>query len=60
MPEEAERDLLLFEELVARHTDMVFHVALAWCRDRGEAEESTQVALIKAGSKQGPTSKHGS
>lgn len=42
-----ERDLF-FEDLVGRHVDMVFGVAIGWCKDREEAEDLTQVAFIKA------------
>lgn len=42
------RDSLIFEELVARHTDLVFHVALSWCGDAQEAEDLTQTAFLKA------------
>lgn len=48
MPGDRGRDLLLFEDLVGRHVDLVYHVALSWTGDPGEAEDVTQVACIKA------------
>lgn len=48
MQNERERTLLLFEDLVARHTDLVFHVACSWAGDAGQAEELTQTGFIKA------------
>lgn len=46
-PDWRERDLF-FEDLVVRHVDVVFQVAVAWCKNREEAEDLTQVAFIKA------------
>ncbi len=46
-PDRGERDSL-FEDLVVRHVDVVFQVAAAWCKDREEAEDLTQVAFGKA------------
>ncbi len=43
-----ERDLLLFEEMVDRHVDVVFHVARAWSGNAQEAEDLTQTAFVKA------------
>jgi RNA polymerase sigma-70 factor (ECF subfamily) len=43
----AQRDLL-FEELVERHSDVVYHVARAWCRDPNDAEDLMQSAFLKA------------
>jgi len=42
-----DRDLL-FEELVERHIDLVFHVARSWCRDATLAEDLTQTAFLNA------------
>lgn len=39
---------LLFEGLVERHIDLVFRVAMAWCRSAAEAEDLTQTAFLKA------------
>ena len=48
MPGQRERDLLLFEDLMTRHVDIVFHVAHGWTGDSGEAEDLVQVAFIKS------------
>ncbi len=40
--------LLLFEQLMERHMDIVFHVARAWSGDSQEAEDLTQIAFLKA------------
>lgn len=48
MPREPDSSVLLFEDLVDRHSDLVFHVARAWTSNAGEAEEMTQAAFIKA------------
>lgn len=48
MPGAREREVLLFEDLVARHVDLVYHVALAWSGDPGEAEDLVQEAFLKA------------
>ncbi len=40
--------LLLFEQLMARHIDIVFHVARSWSGNSEEAEDLTQIAFMKA------------
>lgn len=48
MPSGHDRVAESFEQLVTRHLDLVYHVALAWVRDPGEAADVTQMACIKA------------
>ncbi len=48
MKDNCEHTLLLFEDLINRHTDLVFHVARSWTGDVGQAEELTQLTFIKA------------
>jgi len=48
MSNQIERELL-FGELMARHVDLVFHVARSLCRgDAAAAEELTQLTFVKA------------
>jgi len=48
VPGDLERDVLLFEELVDRHVDLVYHMARAWSGNAADADELTQTAFIKA------------
>jgi RNA polymerase sigma-70 factor (ECF subfamily) len=48
LPGAREREVLLFEDLVARHVDLAHHVALAWTRDAAAADDLTQEAFMKA------------
>ena len=41
-------DVDAFDELVRRHRDMLFRVALRVCRDRADAEDVTQDAIVRA------------
>ncbi|MCR4317577.1 MAG: sigma-70 family RNA polymerase sigma factor [Planctomycetes bacterium] len=48
MQGEAQHTLLLYEDLVQKHVDLVFHVAKGFCRDAHLAEELTQITFMKA------------
>jgi RNA polymerase sigma-70 factor (ECF subfamily) len=48
VPSNRERNLFLFEDLVDRHVDLVFHAARAWSGNTQDAKELTQTAFIKA------------
>lgn len=41
-------DVAAFEELVRRHRDAAYRVALRICRDRADAEDVTQEAIVRA------------
>jgi RNA polymerase sigma-70 factor (ECF subfamily) len=48
MPGSRRREALLFEELVARHLDLAYHVACTWTTSLTEAEDLVQDAVLKA------------